>query len=42
MPLVQHGPGRPVINDEAYALSHTRIVSMRHPGLPFLHPHSRR
>lgn len=37
VPLNEHGPGRPHINDEAYALSHTRIVS-GHPGLPFLHP----
>ena len=26
MPLVQHDPGRPLITDEAYALSHTRIL----------------
>jgi hypothetical protein len=32
MPLVQHGPGRPLINDEAFALSHTRIVYTATPG----------
>ena len=26
MPPVQHGPGRPLITDEAYALSHMRII----------------
>jgi len=26
VPLVQHDPGLPLITDEAYALSHTRIL----------------
>ena len=32
MPHVQHGSGRPLIIDEAYALSHTRIVQGAIPG----------
>jgi hypothetical protein len=38
MPLHKHGSGRPLINDEAFALSHTRILSKGHPGLPLLKP----
>jgi hypothetical protein len=34
VPLCQHGPGRPLINDEAYALSHMRIENKSHLGLP--------
>jgi transposase len=42
MPLNEHGPGRPLINDEAYALSHTRIALKCHPGLPLPYPPERR
>jgi hypothetical protein len=32
MPLYKHDPGLPLINDEAYALSHTRITMGAIPG----------
>ena len=37
MPLHEHDPGLPLINDEAYALSHIRIKNGSHPGLPRPH-----
>ena len=33
MPLNEHDSGQPLINDEAYALSHMRISNRSHPGL---------
>jgi len=32
VPLYKHGPGRPLINDEAYVLSYTRIETKATPG----------
>ena len=37
MPLYEHGPGLPLINDEVFALSHKRINNGSHPGLPRPH-----
>ena len=37
MPLYEHDPGLPLINDEANALSHMRIKIGSHPGLPRPH-----